>query len=211
MYKKVIKRVIDFTFAFTLLIVTSPLLILSVIAIKIESKGPILFKQKRIGKDQEEFLIYKFRSMMVETKQDGIELSDNERLTKTGNFLRKTSIDEIPQAINIIKGEMSFIGPRPLPIIYFPYYTQEELIRHNVRPGMSGLAQVNGRSNLQWEDRFKYDIDYVNNQSFKKDIKIFLKTIQKVFRRENIGLRGISNIEDFHTYREDKIEESSDL
>lgn len=210
MYRKIIKRIIDFIFAIILLIITSPLLILSAVAIKIESKGPVFFKQKRIGKDNEEFIIYKFRSMMIETEKNENELSDSERLTKTGNFLRKTSLDEIPQALNIIKGEMSFIGPRPLPIIYLPYYTEEELIRHNVRPGISGLAQVNGRSGLQWEDRFKYDLDYVNKLSFKEDIKIFFKTIQKVFRRENIELRGTTNIEDFHTYRI-KAERSSDL
>lgn len=206
MYEKYFKRIIDFSFAFLLLLITSPILIISALAIKLESKGPSLFKQRRIGKNNKEFIIYKFRTMKVETGKNGKKLSDSERLTKVGKFLRKTSLDEIPQCINILKGEMSFIGPRPLPVIYLPYYTEEELKRHEVRPGISGLAQVNGRNTLQWEDRFKYDIEYINNISIGMDIKILIMTLQKVFKRENIQLRGTTNIKDFHTYRQEQRE-----
>lgn len=206
MYEKYFKRIIDFSFAFLLLLITSPILIISALAIKLESKGPSLFKQRRIGKDNKEFIIYKFRTMKVETEKNEIKLSDSERLTKVGKILRKTSLDEIPQCINILKGEMSFIGPRPLPVIYLPYYTEEELKRHEVRPGISGLAQVNGRNTLQWEDRFKYDIEYINNISIGMDIKILIMTLQKVFKRENIQLRGTTNIKDFHTYRQEQRE-----
>lgn len=206
MYNKFFKRIIDFSFSFLLLLITSPILIISALAIKLESKGPVLFKQRRIGKNNNEFIIYKFRTMKVETEEEGIKLSDSERLTKVGKFLRKTSLDEIPQCINIIKGEMSFIGPRPLPVIYLPYYTEEELERHKVRPGISGLAQVNGRNALQWEDRFKYDVEYVNNLSIGMDMKILIMTLQKVFNHENIQVRGTTNIKDFHTYRQNQRE-----
>jgi len=205
-YSRYFKRIFDFSFALLLLLITSPILIISAIAIKLESKGPALFKQRRIGKNNQEFLIYKFRTMTVETEREGKKLSDSERLTKVGKFLRKTSLDEIPQCINILKGEMSFIGPRPLPVIYLPYYTEEELKRHEVRPGISGLAQVNGRNTLQWEDRFKYDIEYINNISIGMDIKILIMTLQKVFKRENIQLRGTTNIKDFHAYRQEQRE-----
>lgn len=206
MYKKYLKRIIDFSFAFLLLLITLPVLIISALAIKLESKGPALFKQRRIGKHNKEFIIYKFRTMKVVTEKEGIQLSDSERLNKVGKFLRKISLDEIPQCINILKGEMSFIGPRPLPVIYLPYYTEEEIRRHEVRPGISGLAQVNGRNTLQWEDRFKYDIEYVNNLSVKMDMKILIMTLQKVFKRENIQVRGTTNIKDFHTYRQNQRE-----
>lgn len=202
MYGRHCKRVIDLIFASSLLIVTSPILLISALAIKIESSGPILFKQKRVGKDNKEFVIYKFRTMRVETVKDEEQLTDSERLTCVGRLLRKTSLDEIPQCINIIKGEMSFIGPRPLPVLYLPYYTTEELRRHKVRPGISGLAQVNGRNKIQWEERFKYDIDYVNNLNILTDIRILTMTLQRVLKQENIQVRGTTNIEDFHTYRE---------
>jgi len=202
LYEKYFKRVFDFVFAVILLLLTAPILIICATAIKLESKGPILFKQKRIGKNNQEFLIYKFRTMLVETEKDGKALTDTERLTKVGRFLRKTSLDEIPQCINIIKGEMSFIGPRPLLVIYLPYYTDYEIQRHNVKPGISGLAQVNGRNDLPWEERFRYDVEYVNNLSFKLDTQIFIRTIQKVLKRENIQIRGTTNIKDFHIYRQ---------
>lgn len=206
MYRKYFKRPMDFIFALFLLLITSPLLVISALLIKIDSKGPILFKQRRIGKNNKEFSIYKFRTMKVETEKNGEKLTDSERLTKAGKFLRKTSLDEIPQCINILKGEMSFIGPRPLPVIYLPYYTEEERNRHNIRPGISGLAQVNGRNALQWEDRFKYDVRYVRELSIGMDMRILIMTLQKVFKRENVQVRGTTNIKDFHTYRQEQIE-----
>lgn len=187
-----IKTILDFIFALVLLIIVSPVIAIVSIAIKIEDpKGPIFFKQKRIGKGLKEFEIYKFRSMKVEIMRSGRRLSDAERMTKVGNILRKTSIDEIPQLFNILRLEMSFIGPRPLPIIYLPYYTEKELHRHDINPGISGWAQVNGRNYLSWDDRFKYDIEYVSDISFIFDLRILLLTIKKVISASDIGVRGV--------------------
>jgi len=191
MYKKYIKRLLDFLFAILLLVIFSPVMLAAAIAIKIEDPcGPILFKQERAGKDNKIFTLYKFRTMIVETEKNGVKLSDADRLLRVGNILRKLSIDELPQLLNIIKGEMSFIGPRPLPVIYLPYYTDEEIHRHNIRPGISGWAQVNGRNYLTWEEKFRYDLEYVNNVSFLFDVKIFLMTVKKVLTKSDIGVRG---------------------
>lgn len=188
----VLKKVLDFIFAMVLLIIVSPIMVIAAIAIKIEDpKGKSLFKQERIGKDSEKFKVYKFRTMKVETNREGKMLSDIERITKIGSFLRKTSIDELPQLFNILRGEMSFIGPRPLPVIYFQYYTNEELHRHDVTPGISGWAQVNGRNYLAWEKKFQYDLEYVKNIGIIFDVKILLLTIRKVFGRADVGVRGI--------------------
>ncbi|QAT62014.1 sugar transferase [Acidilutibacter cellobiosedens] len=192
MYRKYIKRLLDFIFAIILLIILSPIMLIAAMAIKAEDpKGPVLFRQKRPGKDAKIFEIYKFRTMKVETERDGRKLSDMERMTKVGSVLRKTSIDELPQLFNIIKGEMSFIGPRPLPVIYLPYYTKEEMHRHDVRSGISGWAQVNGRNYLSWDKKFEYDIKYVNSINFLFDLRILFLTIQKVFTRSDIGVRGV--------------------
>lgn len=201
MYKEYLKRILDFSFAFLLLLITSPVLIISALAIKLESKGPSLFKQRRVGKDNKEFIIYKFRTMKVETEKNGIKFSDSERLTKVGKILRKTSLDEIPQCINILKGEMSFIGPRPLPIRYLPYYTKQEIKRHNVLPGISGLAQVKGRNLLSWEERFKWDVYYVDYLSIRLDIKILFLTIYKVFKKENVVLKDKNSLRDLDIER----------
>lgn len=205
MYRKYFKRPMDFIFALFLLLITSPLLVISALLIKIDSKGPILFKQRRIGKNNKEFSIYKFRTMKVETEKNGEKLTDSERLTKAGKFLRKTSLDEIPQCINILKGEMSFIGPRPLPIRYLPYYTEEELKRHNILPGISGLAQVKGRNLLSWKDRFQWDVSYVENLSIKLDIKILYLTILRVFKKENIVLKDQNPLKDLDVERREAL------
>lgn len=205
MYRKYFKRPMDFIFALFLLLITSPLLVISASLIKIDSKGPILFKQRRIGKNNKEFSIYKFRTMKVETEKNGEKLTDSERLTKAGKFLRKTSLDEIPQCINILKGEMSFIGPRPLPIRYLPYYTEEELKRHNILPGISGLAQVKGRNLLSWKDRFQWDVSYVENLSIKLDIKILYLTILRVFKKENIVLKDQNPLKDLDVERREAL------
>ncbi len=191
MYEKYIKGVLDFLFAILLLVILSPIMLATAIIIKMEDPGgPILFKQERVGKDNKIFTLYKFRTMIVETEKNGVKLSDADRLLKFGNILRKLSIDELPQLFNIIKGEMSFIGPRPLPVVYLPYYTDEEMHRHDVRPGVSGWAQVNGRNYLSWEEKFRYDLEYVNNVSFLFDVKIFLMTVKKVLTKSDIGIRG---------------------
>lgn len=183
-----IKRILDFTFAIILLIITSPIMFLASIAIKLEdTEGPILFKQKRPGKNAKIFTVYKFRTMRVETEREGKPLTDMERMTKVGAILRKTSIDELPQLFNIIRGEMSFIGPRPLLVQYLDLYTTEQMRRHNVTPGISGWAQVNGRNAISWEEKFKLDVWYVDNQSFLVDIKILFMTIYNVLKREGIN------------------------
>ena len=188
MYRKYIKRILDLVFAVILLILLSPIMLLAAIAIKIEDpKGPVLFKQRRPGKDAKIFTVYKFRTMRVETERDGRPLSDMERITKVGAFLRKISIDELPQLFNIIRGEMSFIGPRPLLVEYLDYYTPEQMRRHEVMPGISGWAQVNGRNAISWEEKFKYDVWYVDNMSFLLDLKIVFMTIYNILKREGIN------------------------
>lgn len=182
-----IKSLLDFVLAIIMLIILSPIMIVTAILIKLTSKGPVLFKQKRPGKDCKIFTVYKFRTMIVATTKKGKHINDIERITKLGKFLRKTSIDELPQLFNIIKGDMSFIGPRPLLVRYLPYYNKKQIRRHKVKPGISGWAQVNGRNAISWEQKFKLDIWYVDHISFKLDVKIFFMTIKKIFKREGIN------------------------
>lgn len=183
----IIKKISDFVFALMLLIIASPIMLCAAIAIKIESKGPALFKQKRAGKDAKIFRVYKFRTMRVETEKNGRPLSDMERMTKVGSFLRKTSVDELPQLFNILRGDMSFIGPRPLLVKYLDLYTSEQMRRHEVTPGISGWAQVNGRNAISWEDKFKLDVWYVDHISLLFDIKILWLTIYNVLNRKGIN------------------------
>lgn len=198
MYKRYIKRILDFIFAIILLIILSPIMLIAAIAIKIEDpKGPILFKQKRPGKDANIFEVYKFRTMRTETEIDGRLLSDMERMTKVGSFLRETSIDELPQLFNIIYGNMSFIGPRPLLVKYLKYYSPEQMRRHEVTPGISGWAQVNGRNTISWEEKFKLDVWYVDNQSFSLDFKILCLTIYNVINRNGINNSKDDTMSDF--------------
>lgn len=190
-----IKRGFDFVFAFILITLFSPLFIIVSILIKINSRGPVFILQKRIGLNNQEFTIIKFRTMIAEEEKNGQKLNDAQRIFKVGKFLREFSIDELPQLLNIIKGDMSFIGPRPLPVVYLPYYTAQEKRRHDVRPGLSGWAQVNGRNYLTWEEKFEYDLFYVNNISPSLDLKIFLMTIKKVFLSVDVGIDGKDKIE----------------
>lgn len=191
-----IKRFLDFIFAFILLIITLPVMILAAIAIKLEDpKGPVLFRQSRPGKDAEIFKVNKFRTMITDTGINGKKLSDKERLTRTGIILRKTSVDELPQLLNILRGEMSFIGPRPLLVKYLPYYTAKEMKRHDVLPGISGWAQVNGRNAISWEQRFELDLEYVRNVSLVFDIKIIFLTIYKIFKGSNIEVDSILDLD----------------
>lgn len=182
-----IKTILDFILAVIMLIILSPVMLVTAILIKFTSKGSILFKQKRPGKNGKIFTVYKFRTMITTTTKKGKTLSDVERMTKLGKLLRKTSIDELPQLFNIIKGDMSFIGPRPLLVRYLPYYTKQQRRRHEVKPGISGWAQVNGRNAISWEQKFKLDVWYVDNISFKLDLKIFFMTIAKIFKHEGIN------------------------
>lgn len=182
-----VKRMSDLLFAIILLIIASPIMLIVALAIKAGSNGPVLFKQQRPGKHAKVFKVYKFRTMRVETHADGIILTDTERMTKIGSLLRKTSVDELPQLFNIIRGEMSFIGPRPLLVQYLDHYSTEQLRRHEVIPGISGWAQVNGRNTISWEEKFRLDVWYVDNISFLLDLKIVYLTIKNVLFRKGIN------------------------
>ena len=187
MYEKYTKRLLDFTLSFCAMIVLFPLLlILTIIGVK-EMKGNPFFIQERPGWHGEIFKLIKFRTMSNEKDDDGQLLPDEQRLNTYGKFLRSTSLDELPEIFNIIKGDMSIIGPRPLLIEYLPWYTETEKRRHDVRPGLTGLAQINGRNSVGWEKRFQFDIEYVNNISFALDVKIFLGTISKVINRSDVS------------------------
>lgn len=181
------KRIFDWLAACILIILSSPIMLLALIAIRIDSEGPVLFRQKRPGKNRVIFTVYKFRTMTLEKDENGELLPDIQRMTSLGSFLRKTSIDELPQLFNILKGDMSFIGPRPLLIQYLELYTVDQNRRHDVTPGISGWAQVNGRNTIGWEEKFKYDVWYVENVSFILDIKIICKTIKNVIVRDGIN------------------------
>lgn len=185
-YKKYIKRLLDFFCSLLALIVLSPVLLITAVLIKLKLGSPVLFRQKRTGLHEKEFEILKFRSMTNETDANGKFLPDEMRLTGFGKTLRATSLDELPSLINILKGDMSIIGPRALPVRYIPYYTERERHRHDVRPGLSGLAQVSGRNYVSWEDKFAMDLKYISNITFVGDIKLIFKTVIVVLRRENI-------------------------
>lgn len=206
MYAKYIKRVLDFICSLIGLILLSPVFLVVAILVKTKLGSPVIFKQKRPGKDEKIFTLYKFRTMTDERDSEGNLLPDEVRLTKFGKFLRSTSLDELPELINILKGEMSIVGPRPLAVQYLPYYTEEERHRHDIRPGLTGWAQVNGRNNLNWDERFKLDIEYVNKISLSFDIKIIIKTIGKVLKRDDISVRGKGETVDFDVYRREKDE-----
>ena len=185
MYKKFFKRIIDFFLGLIGILVLAPIGLIVYIILLVVNKGNPFFYQKRPGKDEKIFSIIKFKSMTDKKDKYGNLLPDADRVTKFGSFIRKTSLDEIPQLVNIIKGDMSLIGPRPLRVHYLPYYTTEEKIRHTVRPGVTGLAQVSGRNLLSWDDKLGKDIEYVENLSFCNDAIIFIKTIRKVFVYDN--------------------------
>ena len=201
MYAKYFKRVIDFSLSLIALIVLSPLLLVLIVTGTVFMKGNPFFTQERPGKDEKIFKLIKFRTMDNRKNREGKLLPDEVRLNKYGRFLRATSLDELPELANIVKGDMSIVGPRPLAVIYSDYYNDEEKKRHTVLPGLTGLAQVNGRNVLNWNERFAYDIQYVENVSFLLDVKIILKTIVKVFKRQDVSVRGTTQIKDFHVFR----------
>ncbi len=201
MYRKYFKRPLDFIMALVGLIVLSPVMLVIAILVRINLGSPVIFKQPRPGLNEKIFTLYKFRTMTDERDENGELLPDEQRLTPFGKWLRSTSLDELPELWNILKGDMSFVGPRPLLVNYLPYYTSEERLRHSVRPGMTGLAQVNGRNTVQWEKRFALDLDYVRNASLWMDVKIVFKTIDAVLSRRDIGCRGVDAPEDFDEYR----------
>lgn len=193
-----IKRSFDIIFSLTVLIMLSPIFLIIAILVKIKLGGPIFFVQERIGMYNRPFKMYKFRTMRNTKDSSGNLLSDNERLTKFGKILRSTSLDELPEFFNILRGEMSLIGPRPLLPEYLPLYSGEQIKRHNVLPGLTGWAQVNGRNSISWTEKFKLDVWYVENWSLKLDLKIFFLTIVKVIKREDINQESTVTMEAFN-------------
>lgn len=205
MCAKYIKRTLDLILSLMALIVLMPLMIIIGILVRINLGSPIIFKQKRPGKNEKIFTLYKFRTMTDKRDIDGNLLPDEYRLTKFGKFLRSTSLDELPELINIIKGDMAIVGPRPLLVEYLPYYTEEEKHRHDVRPGLTGLAQVNGRNEISWEEKLKYDTEYIKEISFYSDLKIIFKTIKKTIKRKDIKMGKELQFGKLNVEREKKV------
>ena len=196
-YRKYIKRPMDFILSLTALFVLSPVLLIVAILVRVKLGSPIIFKQKRPGLKEKIFTMYKFRTMTDERDKNGELLPDDIRLTRFGKFLRSTSLDELPELFNILKGDMSVIGPRPLLVQYLELYNEHQKRRHEVRPGLSGLAQVSGRNAISWEDKFNLDVAYVDNVSFMGDWKIIFLTLKKVFVKEGINSDTAVTIEPF--------------
>lgn len=186
-YEKYIKRIVDFCCSFFAIVALSPIMLITAVLVRFKLGAPVIFKQERPGRNEKIFTLYKFRTMTDAKDKNGELLPDEVRLTKFGRFLRSTSLDELPELFNILNGDMSIIGPRPLMPEYLPYYIAEERYRHDVRPGLSGLAQVNGRSFISWEEIFSYDLEYVRKITFLGDIKIIINTVKKVSQRQNIA------------------------
>lgn len=186
LYEKYIKRLLDIVLSGCALIVLSPLLLVTAILVRVKLGSPVIFCQERPGKDEKIFKLHKFRSMSDARDETGALLPDKERLTGFGKKLRALSIDELPELWDIFRGKMSIVGPRPLLVEYLPYYTENERHRHDVRPGLTGLAQINGRNTLTWEQKFAYDLEYVQHISFCEDIKILFSTVGKVLNRSGV-------------------------
>lgn len=196
-YEKYMKRVLDIVLSGAAMLVLSPVLLVTALLVRTKLGSPVLFHQDRPGKDGKIFRLYKFRSMTDERDAEGELLPDEIRLTKFGKLLRSTSLDELPELWNIFRGDMSIVGPRPLLVKYLPLYNEEQRHRHDVRPGLTGWAQVNGRNSITWEDKFRYDVWYVRNISFLLDVKIVFLTVKKVFCREGISSEDSATMEDF--------------
>lgn len=197
MIYKYIKRILDIISSLLAIIILSPLLAVTAVLVKTKLGSPVLFRQERPGKDEKIFTLMKFRTMTDERDENGELLPDEVRLTKFGKFLRSTSIDELPELFNILKGDMSVIGPRPLLVEYIPRYNEHQHRRHEVRPGLSGWAQVNGRNTVSWEDKFDMDVHYVDNYSFAMDVKILFMTVLNVLKREGISSETSATMEVF--------------
>ncbi|MDE6432863.1 MAG: sugar transferase [Lachnospiraceae bacterium] len=197
MYEKYIKRGLDFILAGSAFVILLPVYLILAILVHCKLGSPVLFTQERPGKDEKIFKMYKFRSMTSETDEKGQLLPDEVRLTSFGKKLRSSSLDELPELLNIIKGDMSIVGPRPLLVRYLPLYNEEQKKRHNVRPGLTGLAQINGRNALSWEDKFAYDVKYVQKVTLLGDIKIIFQTIAKVIKRDGISSDTSVTMEEF--------------
>ena len=198
MYRNFLKRVIDILGTLFLLILTSPIIIATAIFIYFKVSRDVIFTQERPGLNEKIFKIYKFKTMSDERDENGNLLPDEQRLGKFGKLIRSLSLDELPQLFNVLKGDMSFIGPRPLLVEYLPIYNETQKHRHDVRPGITGLAQVNGRNAISWEKKFEYDVYYAKNLSFMLDVKIALQTIEKVLKRSGVSKEGQATTEKFN-------------
>ena len=201
-YEKYIKRLLDFTLSFLALIVLSPVLLVTAVLARIKLGSPIIFHQERPGKSEKIFRLYKFRSMTDECDENGDLLPDDQRLTRFGQILRSTSLDELPELWNILRGDMSIVGPRPLLVKYLPLYNEEQRHRHDVRPGLTGWAQANGRNAISWEEKFKLDVWYVQHISFWVDVKVIFMTVKKVFCRDGISSETSVTMEEFSGTKE---------
>lgn len=197
MYAKCFKRVFDFILSLGAIIVLSPILILLTAVGAVAMGGNPFFTQERPGKREKIFRLIKFRTMNNKKDKHGKLLSDEKRLTRYGKWLRSTSLDELPELFNILRGDMAIVGPRPLLVRYLPRYNKEQHKRHRVRPGLTGLAQVNGRNAISWEDKFRYDVKYVNNVTFKGDLDIIMKTVKAVLNRDGISSGTSATMEEF--------------
>lgn len=197
MYRKCIKRLLDIVISLCGIIVLSPVFLVLAILVRVKLGSPVLFMQERPGKDEKIFKLYKFRSMTDEKDENGNLLPDEKRLPPFGKKLRSTSLDELPELLNILKGDMSIIGPRPLLVRYLPRYNEFQKHRHDVRPGLTGLAQINGRNAITWERKFEYDVEYVRNLSFALDFRIFMGTVRAVLKREGINSENNATMEEF--------------
>ena len=196
-YRKYGKRIFDLCLTIPAFVVLSPVMGGTAVLVAVKLGRPVLFTQKRPGYQEKIFRMYKFRSMTDERDKDGNLLPDEVRLTPFGEKLRSTSLDELPELLNILKGDMSLVGPRPLLVQYLPLYNKRQHRRHDVRPGITGLAQINGRNSISWEEKFEYDVQYVENLSFKGDIKILFDTVFKVLKKEGINSENSATMEDF--------------
>lgn len=196
-YERYIKRLLDIVLSGLALVILSPVLLVTAVLVRVKLGSPVIFKQPRPGKDEKIFNLYKFRTMTDARDADGNLLPDEDRLTAFGKWLRSTSLDELPELICILKGDMSIVGPRPLLVKYLPLYNEEQRQRHNVRPGLTGWAQVNGRNAISWEEKFRYDVWYVQNVGIWTDLKIVFLTVLKVFHREGISSAGSVTMGEF--------------
>lgn len=197
MYAKFIKRLLDIVLSVCALVVLSPVFLVLIVLGAIKMKGNPFFTQERPGRDEKIFKLIKFRSMTCETDENGNPLPDEVRLTQYGKFLRSTSLDEIPELVNIVKGDMSIVGPRPLLVKYLPYYTDAERVRHSVRPGLTGYAQAHGRNAVTWEEKFAMDIWYVEHLSFATDINVIIDTVKTVLSREDVVLNALEDLDEY--------------
>ena len=203
-YEAYIKRPLDFCLSLGALMVLSPVMCVTAILVKTKLGSPVIFKQPRPGKDEKIFNIYKFRTMTDERDESGELLPDEDRLTGFGKLLRATSLDELPELINMVKGDMAVVGPRPLLVRYLDRYSEEQHRRHEVRPGLTGHAQAHGRNTLSWEEKFKLDVDYVDHITFLRDLKIVLDTVLTVFNRSGISSENSATMEEFFGYGDNK-------